>query len=441
MAQFQLDKNIQQVMEKNEETSSFGTDVVVEGTNKVAAELLASRCSPGTSVDGSSTTTSESKEEWNITFEDISNNVGSTDEESHTTPDYVPGFFEGPEKTMEVWFRPGVGHPDGLRALSRAQLDHLCTKAKCSILNKISSNYIDAYVLSESSLFIYKHKYIMKTCGTTTLLRCLGSLLHFADQLGLELTWVGYSRKNLFFPNAQLWPHSSFGEEIKYLDSHEKLQDRLRGAGYILGPVTGDHWFVYVADHSELPTSLSVPISNEVTINLMMFGMAPEVSKIFHKDVCDTSREMTVRSGIANICPGATIDDFAFSPCGYSMNAILHDTYSTIHVTPEPACSYASYETNAYLKNYMPLVRNVLNVFKPSRFVLTMFGDESVLNNPGLPTESRVIGNPGSGQYVRTSLSSTKVESDLCCMMAGYSLDASASVSPMRKQRSFSNLA
>ena len=28
--------------------------------------------------------------------------------EDHITPDYVPGSFEGPEKTLEVCFRPGV---------------------------------------------------------------------------------------------------------------------------------------------------------------------------------------------------------------------------------------------------------------------------------------------------------------------------------------------
>ena len=120
--------------------------------------------------------------------------------ECHVTPEYVPGCFEGPEKTMEVVFKTGVGAEEGLRALTREQLDYLCTQAKCTILSKISSNYIDAYVLSESSLFIYKHKYIMKTCGTTTLLRCLSSLLQFADALGMKLTWVGYSRKNLLYP-------------------------------------------------------------------------------------------------------------------------------------------------------------------------------------------------------------------------------------------------
>lgn len=31
------------------------------------------------------------------------------------------------------------------------------------------------------------------------------------------------------------------------------LASRLHTAGYVLGPVTGDHWFVYVADKCDRP--------------------------------------------------------------------------------------------------------------------------------------------------------------------------------------------
>jgi Adenosylmethionine decarboxylase len=44
------------------------------------------------------------------------------------------GFFEGPEKTLEVCFKPGIGHPAGCRALSREQLDQICKRARCTIL-------------------------------------------------------------------------------------------------------------------------------------------------------------------------------------------------------------------------------------------------------------------------------------------------------------------
>jgi S-adenosylmethionine decarboxylase len=257
----------------------------------------------------------------------------------------------------------------------------------------------------------------------------------------MELTWVGYSRKNLLFPNAQLWPHSNFGDEIKYIQSHAKLQDRLQGTGHILGPITGDHWFVYVADHPRaratrknfyhrprsprlLPDTIDEEPSTERTINLMMFDMDPEVSELFFKRTCETGKEMTAKTGIATLCPGATIDETAFTPCGYSMNAILHDAYFTIHVTPEKECSYASFETNTSLRNYSSMVRNVLTVFRPKRFVLTMFGDEAAVESiPELPTDPKLIPVSGLGLYVRTSLASTKVETDLCCLMGCYSLD------------------
>jgi S-adenosylmethionine decarboxylase len=62
----------------------------------------------------------------------------------------------------------------------------------------------DAYVLSESSLFVWPFKMMLKTCGTTTLLRCLPRLLKYTALLGLELEWVGYSRKNYSFPGTIL---------------------------------------------------------------------------------------------------------------------------------------------------------------------------------------------------------------------------------------------
>lgn len=429
----------------------------------------------------------------------LSGSPVSTTSGPSPTPEYVPGEFEGPEKTMEVCFIPGIGDEEGLRKLTREQLDFLCTEAKCSILSKISSSYMDAYVLSESSLFIYKHRYIMKTCGTTTLLHCLDSLLRFADVLNMEVMWVGYSRKNLLFPTQQAWPHSNFGDEIEYLNSHKLLQDRLNGVAHILGPVTGDHWFVYVADNpphmaavveahnqaksqntsstnqtledcvqdtsahtavkkttaesegmakSKSTSSLSssaggggggVDLASNmmtmegVTVNMMMFDMDLEVSQLFYQpppssNPCADSaaaigKRMTKAAGINHLVPGATIDESSFTPCGYSMNAILHDAYSTIHVTPEPTCSYASFETNTTLRAYSPLVRNALNVFRPKRFVLTMFADEVAYHNlQEVPTSFREFFVPKIGMYRRTNLSSTNIGTDLHCTMACFTL-------------------
>eukprot|EP01036_Dinobryon_divergens_P044286 gene44286-59081_t len=54
------------------------------------------------------------KENVVIDGDDALTSEGSTCEsnEDHETPEYVPGSFEGPEKTMEVWFRPNIGQED-----------------------------------------------------------------------------------------------------------------------------------------------------------------------------------------------------------------------------------------------------------------------------------------------------------------------------------------
>src|SRR3546814_830505 len=143
---------------------------------------------------------------------DVTEETSKTDDETLEEPHC----FEGPEKNLEVCFQPGVGPDGGCRNLTRDELDELCAEAKCTILSKITNQYLDAYVLSESSLFVYEYKMVLKTCGTTTLLKCLALLLKMTKQLGMELEWVGYSRKNYTFPGDQMWPHCSFSEEMNY---------------------------------------------------------------------------------------------------------------------------------------------------------------------------------------------------------------------------------
>lgn len=371
-----------------------------------------------------------------------------------------PHVFEGPEKNLEVHF---VGGPaGGLRELVRSDWDEVLDLAKCQILSHMSNRHLDAYVLSESSLFVYAHKCIIKTCGTTTLLRCLSLLLTKARAVGMEVEWIGYSRKNFTFPEHQMFPHRSFSSEVNYAKACMGPQGLpLSGGAHVLGDVTGDHWYLYCADYCE---RVVTPGEAEGTVNIMMYGIDEEVARIFYRDANpdsinarDDATRATKRSGIDKLVTGARVDNYMFEPCGYSMNALLFDTYYTMHITPEPAFSYASFETNIGAREYSALVRNVLQVFRPKRFTVTVFADLEAIDDGDAANALASIHNGGTAMssmstmpslaanaaltplsqrlpsgYVNTSSSMTHFKTDYVCHMANFVLGSDASTPQVR---------
>lgn len=92
------------------------------------------------------------------------------------------------------------------------------------------------------------------------------------------------------------------------MSTHPSLQSRLQGSAHILGPVTGDHWYVYIADVGRNCNAMGIPRpitpNTERTINLMMFDMAPAVGEVFFLENTPNAKEMTKKVGIDTLCEG-----------------------------------------------------------------------------------------------------------------------------------------
>ena len=110
--------------------------------------------------------------------------------------------FEGSEKRLEVDFFHEAGR--GLRSLSRSQLDQLLESAGCCIVSDRHVQEFDAYVLSESSLFVFPNKLVLKTCGTTKILHAIPLLLELAASTGCSPKRCKYSRASFLFPHHQV---------------------------------------------------------------------------------------------------------------------------------------------------------------------------------------------------------------------------------------------
>lgn len=283
--------------------------------------------------------------------------------------------FEGYEKRLEVtFFEPSIfadPQGQGLRALSKAQLDEILTPAECTIVSSLSNDYVDSYVLSESSLFVFPYKMVIKTCGTTKLLLSIPPMLKLAEFLSLTVRSVRYTRGSFIFPGAQSYPHRNFSEEVSVLDGHfEKLG--LNSMAYVMGGGFDkpQKWFVYSA--SAGPVSVC---DNVYTLEMCMTSLDREKASVFYKTQYSSAASMTKESGIRMILPKSDICDFEFDPCGYSMNAIEDGAVSTIHVTPEDGFSYASFEAVGYDFNETSLeqmVERVLACFEPGEFSISV---------------------------------------------------------------------
>lgn len=294
-------------------------------------------------------------------------------------------YFEGVEKLVEVWFSPPLQDEEAdLRRITKEVWDELLKAVKCEIISFTKNEEVDAYVLSESSMFVSKRRWILKTCGTTTPLNCLQPMMKLAAEMGFtEISDFFYSRKNFARPELQLLPHRLFCEEVKFLDTIFE-----GGQTYCLGQINKDCWYLYTLSPKhgrdekpiiELPKiemkGLSEP---DQTIEILMENLDPRIMNIFTKDKCRDGKDATVTSKINEILPDMTIDDFLFEPCGYSMNGINNrGEYMTIHITPEKEFSYVSFESNVSMNNYTDLIMRVIHTFLPSKFIITIFANKS----------------------------------------------------------------
>ncbi|KAG5418623.1 SPE2 [Candida metapsilosis] len=212
--------------------------------------------------------------------------------------------FEGPEKLLEIWFwksetdipnkeeEDGNATHEGLRSIPLESWVQILDLVNCKILSMKSCKFMDAYLLSESSLFVFPHKLILKTCGTTTTLACLKELFSMVGKQLLlhidskEIYKIFYSRRCFMFPDKQVHVHKDWKSEVSLLNEYFSF-----GKSYVVGNfASDDHWYLYVGGQEEDPKAMKsqqqveAPPPHKVvdqTFEILMTELDPECASKF----------------------------------------------------------------------------------------------------------------------------------------------------------------
>lgn len=256
--------------------------------------------------------------------------------------------FEGAEKKCEVMVRPDLD----LRSLPSDFWTALVAACDAEILSTIQNEHCDAYLLSESSLFVWPHRLLLITCGRTRLARSVHFLL---DRLGeSSIEYLLYQRKNEYYSHLQ---HTSFEEDVA------ELHARVPGTGLLLGSRDSHYTQVFHID------AVHRAPEDDRTCELLMHHLSAEASAALTRPGL-SAEAIRAFLRLDDILPGAILDDFVFDPFGYSLNALRGEDYLTVHITPERDGSYVSLETSLDLAPILPIPLQVLG---PRSFDLVLY--------------------------------------------------------------------
>lgn len=292
-------------------------------------------------------------------------------------------FFEGPEKKFELRIQTDE---QSFLDFPREFYLQLVHKAQAEILSEITNSHLQAYLLSESSLFVWKDRVLMITCGQTNLANAANFLL---KEINLEsVDHFFYQRKNEF--KAKLQP-TSFDDDCNL------LSQSLKGQAWRFGPEHGHHNSVFAyKNNSGLGPDFDTPATE-----LFVYDLTQSVCSGLI-EFCQAGKGIAEFFGLQKHFPNYQLDEHYFRPAGYSINGINEESYFSIHITPQWEHSYVSLETNDPSIESRGTIEYFLERLNGGEVDLVKFGQ----HESGLPT---IQNYQMKEQYYHPSLAGQKV--------------------------------
>ncbi len=256
-------------------------------------------------------------------------------------------FYEGTEKRLEICVKQF-----NLFTFTDDFWQKMVQQANAFIISEIKNKQLKAYLLSESSLFIWQDRLLLITCGSTHLVR---AAQFFQNRIGREhIQSLLFHRHQAQLPALQ---KSSFAQDTVILKTHlqgetKHWQGNYRGDLFIFGEATN-----------------GAVKSRQI---LMLHGLCGEFASSLQSGAAG-EQLIESRLSLLRFFPCLQIDQFTFTPKGYSLNAIADGHYLTIHITPEKLSTYLSLESSFATPEITPFIEHLHSLFQPQQSNLMNF--------------------------------------------------------------------
>jgi len=248
-------------------------------------------------------------------------------------------FYEGTEKRLLV-----CTNTLNLLNFEDAFWQQLVAQSGAEILSVIHNSQVKAYLLSESSLFVWQDKILLITCGNTKLINAAFFIQQKISKANIDTL--------LFQRHQPLKPHlqaTSFEQDTLLLEElfsgqKQHWRDNYQGDLFVFGKI--------------MPNLIT-------TQNIyMLHGLQGKLADTLQQQV--VNKEIVLKQLKLTVFFGdLLIDHFSFTPKGYSLNAIHLDDYLTIHLTPEKLSTYLSIETSFSAQRCDNFIEHLQQLFMP----------------------------------------------------------------------------
>jgi len=265
-------------------------------------------------------------------------------------------FYEGTEKRLVISTK-GLNLFD----FTDSFWSDLVAHSGAEVLSSIANTKVKAYLLSESSLFVWQDKLILITCGNTQLVKAaLFVQQQFTKQ---HINTLLFQRHQALKPQLQ---RSNFQQDTLLLEKQFKGQnmhwrDGYQGDLFVFGEVSANS---IITQSIYMLHGLNSTFANTLQTKILVKKAvltALKLNLLFDHPLADDLLDGSSR--LSNLI----IDHYSFSPKGYSLNAICGADYITLHLTPEKMSTYLSIESSFSKQRCANFINHLQQLFLPSK--------------------------------------------------------------------------